>query len=260
MRPSRLSRPAPCPTFHSRIRKRSDSKLGLLSREAITISSEAVLWAITGKAPPKLPESGSSEQMARWDRLISNQATEPASAKQLVEEPDSDLIRAAANGDREAFAELVRAYQTVVWRFLYRFLGDRALAEDVTQDTLIRVFLKLPSFSHRSKFSTWVLAVARNAGIDALRKRSRADQLTRSVIELKPDFSSPSPSAQVALDLAITALPKKLREAFLLIEFVGLRYEEAAEVLRIPIGTVKSRMHHARQSLVHELGAATDEA
>lgn len=187
------------------------------------------------------------------------QATEPASAQQLVEEPDSGLIRAAANGDREAFAELVRAYQTLVWRFLCRLLGDRALAEDVTQDTLIRVFLKLPSFSYRSKFSTWVLAVARNAGIDALRKRGRAERLTRSVIEFKPELSSPSPSTRVALEMAIAALPEKLREAFLLIEFVGLRYEEAAEVLRVPVGTVKSRMHHARQSLVHELGGAIDE-
>ena len=176
-----------------------------------------------------------------------------------MDDPDADLIRAAANGDREAFAELVRGYQTIVWRFLFRLLGDRALAEDVTQDTLLRVFLKLPTFSFRSKFSTWVFAVARNAGIDAMRKRGRAQQLARSVIDMQRSLSAPAPSVQVDLEMAIATLPPKLREAFVLVESVGLRYEEAAEVLRIPVGTVKSRLHHARRVLVDKLGTATDE-
>ena len=171
-----------------------------------------------------------------------------------MDEPNSELIAAAAQGDREAFAELVRAYQSIIWRFLVGLLGDRALAEDVTQDTLLRVYLKLPTFAGRSKFSTWVLAVARNAGIDAMRKRGRAQQLTRSVIDLQPRLTSPAPTAHVDVEMAIGRLPPKLREAFVMVEIVGLRYEEAAEVLGIPVGTVKSRVFNARRSLIAELG------
>lgn len=175
-----------------------------------------------------------------------------------MEEPDPELIRAAANGDQAAFATLVRAYQALVWRFLCRLLRDRALAEDVTQETFIRVFIKLPSFEFRSKFSTWVFAVARNAGIDAIRARSRADRLAQRVAR----DSSPvvaSPPAQVDLEMAIAALPARLQEAFLLVEIVGLRYEETAEVLRVPVGTVKSRLHHARKALVQALGSHAHE-
>ena len=176
-----------------------------------------------------------------------------------MDEPDSKLIAAAASGDREAFAVLVRAYQSIIWRFLVGLLGDRALAEDVTQDTLLRVYLKLPTFAYRSKFSTWVLAVARNAGIDAMRKRGRVQQLTRSVIDLQPKVTSPPASGQVDIEMAIATLPTKLREAFVVVEVVGFRYEEAAEVLQIPIGTVKSRVFNARRLLVVELGALTNE-
>jgi RNA polymerase sigma-70 factor (ECF subfamily) len=175
-----------------------------------------------------------------------------------VEEPDPELIRAAANGDQAAFAALVRAYQALVWRFLCRLLGDGALAEDVTQETFIRVFSKLPSFQFRSKFSTWVFAVARNAGIDAIRARSRADRLAqRAARDSSPLVASPP--AQVDLEMAIAALPARLQEAFLLVEIVGLRYEETAEVLAVPVGTVKSRLHHARKALVQALGSHAHE-
>ncbi len=177
-----------------------------------------------------------------------------------MDEPNPELIVAAAQGDRGAFAELVRAYQSVIWRFLVGLLGDRALAEDVTQDTLLRVYLKLPTFAYRSKFSTWVLAIARNAGIDAMRKRGRSQVLTRSVTDLKPQMTTPSPSTRVDVEMAIATLPPKLREAFVVVEIVGLRYEEAAEVLRIPVGTVKSRVFNARRHLIAELGDIANEA
>ncbi|MGI8516745.1 MAG: sigma factor [Acidimicrobiia bacterium] len=67
-----------------------------------------------------------------------------------MDEPDPGLIRAAAKGDHDAFAQLVRAHQTMVWHFLCRLLDDRSLAEDVTQETFIRVYMKLPTFSYRS--------------------------------------------------------------------------------------------------------------
>lgn len=175
-----------------------------------------------------------------------------------MDEPDPALIRAAAKGDQVAFATLVRAHQAQVWRFLCRLLGDRTLAEDVTQETFIRIFTKLPSFEYRSKFSTWVLSVARNAGIDALRardRRYRLDQRLTIAEDRRPGWSGPG---EIDLEMAISALPPKLREAFLLVEVMGLRYEETAAVLRVPVGTIKSRMHHARRALVASLGTQRD--
>lgn len=188
------------------------------------------------------------------ERLIRTESTEPASAEQNVDEPDPALIEAAASGDQVAFATLVRTHQALVWRFLCRLLGDRTLAEDVTQETFIRVFTNLPSFEYRSKFSTWVLSVARNAGIDALRARSRRHRLDQKLTVVEDRRPGSSGSAEVDLEMNIAALPVKLREAFLLVEVVGLRYEETAAVLRVPVGTIKSRLHHARQALVASLG------
>ena len=165
-----------------------------------------------------------------------------------MEEPEPALIRAAAAGDQRAFAELVRAYQAQVWRFLRHLLGDPALAEDVTQETFIRVFLKLRTFHFRSKFSTWVFSVARNAGIDAIRSRNRRSRLAEGLVPLTAPAGGPDRSLE--LETAIAGLSPKLREAFLLVEVMGMRYQEVAGVLKIPEGTVKSRVFHARSHLI----------
>jgi RNA polymerase sigma-70 factor (ECF subfamily) len=168
-----------------------------------------------------------------------------------VEEPDPDLIRAAAKGDHVAFAQLVRAHQTQVWRFLSHLLGDPSLAEDVTQETFLKVYKKLDSYQFRSKFSTWVLAIARNAGVDAMR-RNRRKQLDLDVEQLD-DPRAHSSTLRLELETAIGSLAPKLREAFLLVEVMGLSYQEVARVLGVPIGTVKSRLYHARRHLVEWL-------
>src|SRR6185503_1351136 len=96
-----------------------------------------------------------------------------ASRPTRVEEPDPTVVRAAAAGDLEAFDALVRMYQQPVWRFLCRLVRDPALAEDLAQETFLRAFRKLDTFAHQSRFSTWLFQIARNAGIDALRRRDR---------------------------------------------------------------------------------------
>jgi RNA polymerase sigma-70 factor, ECF subfamily len=175
-----------------------------------------------------------------------------------VEEPDPDLIRAAAKGDHVAFAQLVRAHQAQVWRFLSHLLGDPSLAEDVTQETFLKVYRKLDSFQFRSRFSTWVLAIARNAGVDALR-RNRRKRVDLDVDQLDDPLARSSPS-RLELETAIASLAPKLREAFLLVEVMGLSYEEVARILGIPVGTVKSRLYHARRHLVEWLRGDEGEA
>jgi RNA polymerase sigma-70 factor, ECF subfamily len=163
-----------------------------------------------------------------------------------VQEPEPDVVRAAVAGDLAAFEWLVRCYQAHVWRFLRHLLGDRALAEDVTQETFLRVYQHLPSFAWRSSFSTWVFQVARNAGIDALRSRRRQDRLLQALPPPRPEAA---PDARAEAWAAVAALSPKLREALLLVEVFGFTYREAAQVLRVPDGTVKSRVFQARTRL-----------
>lgn len=165
-------------------------------------------------------------------------------------EPDPEVIRAAGTGDVDAFEELVRAYQAHVWRFLRHLLGDPALAEDVTQETFVRVYRKLDTFRFRSKFSTWVFQVARNAGIDALRARQRRDRLL-TVVEPRIVEPMRGNELRVELEAALQSLNPKLREAFVMVEALGLTYREAARAIGVPEGTVKSRVHHARERLVN---------
>jgi RNA polymerase sigma-70 factor (ECF subfamily) len=144
-----------------------------------------------------------------------------------VEEPEPAVVQAAMDGDLAAFERLVRSYQAHVWRFL-------------------RLYQRLPTFAGRSRFSTWVFRVARNAGVDALRAARRHDRL---VAALPPPPPGPGPEARVEAIAAVASLSPKLREALLLVEVFGFTYREAAEVLRAPEGTVKSRVFQARVRL-----------
>jgi RNA polymerase sigma-70 factor (ECF subfamily) len=163
-----------------------------------------------------------------------------------VDEPEPAVVRAAMAGDLAAFEQLVRGYQAHVWRFLRHLLGDAALAEDVTQETFLRLYQRLPTFAGRSAFSTWVFRVARNAGVDALRSARRRDRL---LAELPSPGPAPPPDARVEAKAAVASLSPKLREALLLVEVFGFTYREAAEVLAVPQGTVKSRVFQARLRL-----------
>ncbi len=169
-----------------------------------------------------------------------------------VEEPDPVVIRAAAGGDLAAFEQLMRAYQVPIWRFLRHLLADAALAEDVTQETFLRAYQRLGTFEFRSKFSTWLFAIARHAGIDALRARQRRDR-TEQAVPPRPAVADPSLRSEVAASVA--SLTPLLREAFLLVEVLGLSYREVSQAIGAPVGTVKSRVFRARVHLVSWLGA-----
>ena len=173
----------------------------------------------------------------------------------VVHEPEPAVIRAAMAGDHGAFEELVRAYQVPVWSFLWRLVGDRSLAEDLTQETFLRVYRRLPSFAFRSKFSTWLLQIARNTGIDGLRARTRQDRLAA---RSRPPGLAAGADSGTDLTAGVAALSPKLREALLVVEILGLTYREAAQIFGVPEGTVKSRVAQARQQLLAWM--ATEEA
>jgi len=164
-----------------------------------------------------------------------------------VREPEPRVIRAAAAGDLDAFGLLVASYQEPISRFLCSLVRDAALAEDLTQETFIRAFDRLGTFEFRSRFSTWLFAVARNLGVDALRQRERRSLLP---VRIGPDQPPTDPHLRTEVATALATLSDKLREALLLVEVMGFSCRETGEILGIPDGTVKSRLYLARAQLV----------
>lgn len=169
-----------------------------------------------------------------------------------MEEPDPQLIRSAAGGDVDAFSDLVRMYQEPVWRFLCRLVGEPSLAEDLSQETFLRAHRGIAKFAFRSRFSTWLFAIARNAATDQHRRHRRRDTAFRLVGAAD---SVAGPDGDVELQIGLDALSPRLREALVTVEVLGLRYREAAVVLDVAEGTVKSRVFQARRELARWLAA-----
>jgi RNA polymerase sigma-70 factor, ECF subfamily len=164
-----------------------------------------------------------------------------------------DLTRlaiAARGGDRAALAAFVRAAQVDVWR-LCAHLGDPEDADDLTQDVLVRAIGALPRFRAESSARTWVLAIARRACADEVRRRTRR---RRALGRLGRDPDAlPDPAGGVELDLLLGVLDGDRRAAFVLTQIIGLSYEDAADVCGCPVGTIRSRVSRARSELVASL-------
>jgi RNA polymerase sigma-70 factor, ECF subfamily len=163
------------------------------------------------------------------------------------------LALAAADGDRAALREFVRASQADVWR-LCAHLGDRDRAEDLTQETYLRALRALPSFRAEATARTWLLAIARRTVADALRASGRRRRLGAR-LGSAPDESGvgPGPADRVALRDAVAHLELDRRTAFVLTQVLGLSYAEAAQVCGCPVGTIRSRLARARADLVAAL-------
>lgn len=172
-----------------------------------------------------------------------------------MQDPDPRTLARARQGDLDAFEDLVRAYQADVWRFAYHFTRDRSMADDVTQDAFLRAFRFLKSFRGDSKFTSWLFRIARNCAMDALRQRTGL-----AAKEPPPPLGPPDPQARLEIETALAAVSAEHREPFLLIEVFGLSYQEAADVLNVRVGTVKSRMHRARRAMMAALALDEEDA
>jgi RNA polymerase sigma-70 factor (ECF subfamily) len=184
---------------------------------------------------------------------------------------DGELMLRVCHDDLAAFDELVLRYQGALIQFFYRHAGDRALAEDCTQEVLLKLYKSRATYLPEGSFRSFVFTIANNLWIDVVRTRRAQPAM------LSTDFAAAAgPTGVVStgdprtppkhvemLELgekiarAIAALPDEQRAVWVLAEECGLRYSEVAAILRVPVGTVKSRMHFAtlklRESLKGEL-------
>ena len=174
-----------------------------------------------------------------------------------LEQPDPEVLRRAQRGDERAFAEILRAYETPIFNYVYRIVGDRALAEDLTQEVFVRVYQALPRFSLRCKFTTWLFQVTKNRVLDELRARERRPHSVVA-IEDAPRLEVVDPPVErletiEAVWRAVRELNPDLKMALLLRDVAGLPYNEIADSLEITLATVKWRIFKAREEVQQAL-------
>lgn len=192
-----------------------------------------------------------------------------------VANADSALILRCKADDAAAFNEIVGRYKNKVYNYVSRMVGPGADAEDLTQDTFVRAYMSIKSFQSRASLNTWLFRIATNLCIDHNRKYSRIKHATTSLyrddVDNEADLEREIPDDRYdpagillneelgeQVDRAIRSLPEKLRTVVLLHDVEGLAYEEIAEVVDCPLGTVKSRLFNARSSLRQRLAAYVD--
>ncbi len=188
-------------------------------------------------------------------------------AKDLQSLGDREIVALAKAGKEAAYRELVRRYERPVFSLIYRMVRDRALAEDLSQETFVKVLNALESYRPEYKFSSWVFKIANNAAIDQLRRREvdtlsldgapdarTADEVEATALQAADRQESPlaeleSRELGSQIERAVGRLRPEYRTAILLRHVEGRSYEEIAEVMDLPLGTVKTYIHRARLEL-----------
>ena len=179
---------------------------------------------------------------------------------ELTNLPDADVVALAQQGREVAFRELLRRYQRPVFSLVYRMVRDRETAEELAQDTFVKVLSHIDQYSPEFKLSSWLFKIANNVAIDHLRKgRLATVSMSGNPEEGKSfDVAAHSPSALDALEAreigssierAIGALRPEYRACILMRHVEGRSYEEIAATLDLPMGTVKTYIHRARNEL-----------
>lgn len=188
-------------------------------------------------------------------------------AKDLQALNDREIVELAKAGKETAYRELLRRYERPVFSLVYRMVRDRTLAEDLAQETFVKVLNALDSYRPEYKFSSWIFKIANNAAIDQLRRREldtlsldgspdarTADEVAATALQAADHAESPleeleSRETGSAIERAIGRLRPEYRTCILLRHVEGRSYEEIAEVMDLPLGTVKTYIHRARLEL-----------
>jgi len=188
-------------------------------------------------------------------------------AKDLQALGDREVVELAKAGKEDAYRELLRRYERPVFSLIYRMVRQHALAEDLAQETFIKVLNALETYRPEYKFSSWIFKIANNAAIDQLRRREldtlsldgapdarTAEEIEATALQATDHGESPleeleSRETGAAIERAIGRLRPEYRTCILLRHVEGRSYEEIAEVMDLPLGTVKTYIHRARLEL-----------
>ena len=178
---------------------------------------------------------------------------------------DEELISRFQNGDERAYVELVNRYKDRLLNFVFQFLGDIEQAEDVVQDTMLRLYEKKHYYKEIAKFSTWLYTIAKNLANTELRKRKQRrttllSQFSKDDKAYELPSNDPEPGQEIQTDMvnkiirdAVDQLSEKFKIVIVLRDIQGISYEDISEIINVPIGTVKSRINRARLQLQVEL-------
>lgn len=179
---------------------------------------------------------------------------------------DEELIEKFQNGDIYAFEQIVKRYKNQLLNFAYRFLGDIEDSEDIVQETFLRIFRKRNAYKNIAKFSTWIYTITGNLAKTELRRKKKRklfsisslgyDEKDYELPDLRrgPEEKADSVVNEEIIQKAIDVLSPKFKEVIILRDIQELSYEEISKILKIPLGTVKSRVNRARLKLQEILG------
>ena len=190
-------------------------------------------------------------------------STEPSDMNDKFKYSDEKLILRFQEGDINAYNELVKRYKDRLLNFVLRYFNNVEQAEDVVQDTLIKLYTHASYYKNVAKFSTWIFTIAKNNALTELRKnkRKKTDSLWTDdgqVIDINSKEESLDSKVQneIAIDQLnkfLDEIPKNFRMAVVLRDFQELSYEEISKILEIPIGTIKSRINRGRIQLAEKM-------
>ncbi|HEY4648893.1 MAG TPA: sigma-70 family RNA polymerase sigma factor [Gemmatimonadales bacterium] len=180
---------------------------------------------------------------------------------------DQEVVLRARSGQESAYRELIRRYERPVFALLFRMVRDRELAEDLAQETFVKALNAIDSYRPEFKFSSWVFKIANNAAIDHLRRREldtlsldgsphaeTPEAMQATALQIGARQETPLDMVEAkelgsAIEAAIGSLRPEYRSCILLRHVEGRAYEEIAEMLNLPLGTVKTYIHRARNEL-----------
>ncbi len=187
-------------------------------------------------------------------------------------ESDKELLYGLVNGDLDAFDIIVNRYKNRLLNFVFRFVKDRDVSEDIVQETFLRVFRKHRDYKAIANFSTWIFTIAGNLAKSELRRRKRWRFLSIDAINddedkqfelpdtgMKPDRAAAVRMLDKNVKESIDSLQTKYKEALILRDIQGMSYNQIAGIIGVPVGTIKSRVNRARLKLQKKLKGHTPE-
>jgi len=190
-------------------------------------------------------------------------STESSKVKDRFKLSDEKLILRFQEGDINAYNELVKRYKDRLLNFVFRYFNNREQAEDVVQDTLIKLYTHASYYKNIAKFSTWIFTIAKNNALTELRKnkRKQTDSLWTDdgkVIDINSNDQTLDRRVQNEIAVAqlnkfLDEIPENFRMAVVLRDFQELSYDEISKILEIPIGTIKSRINRGRIQLAEKM-------